>query len=501
MGNPLLRPYNWFKNKIAGEMMRISGTTYSTYKLDNSKVDYKLARELYQNKNDKYELGAAFVKPVINSTVGFMGVPHFTIEDETAQEVLNDFALENTSKMIRTHSNALKLGDCYIWITREKRVNPLYPERAERLIYNIIPPEEIEDIILDPITKEPTAYILKSKQEWTELDGTKRNCIITQKITAEERAIEINGDEPEGIESGTFPNTWGFIPIVHFKNEPDETMKYGQSDIEPIAPYIKAYHDVMLHALKGSKMHSTPKLKLTLKDVKSFLAHNYGIEDPVKFAKDGNSINLDGHEILFFQEGEDAEFIEATSSTGDANGLLKLLFYCIVDISETPEFVFGVHTPSALASVKEQMPIMVNKIKRKREQFTEQWQLLARMILAMSNLVTGQKFKDYTVALGWDEVDPRDDKALAETLNNITTALNTALMANIISEESAVDFLAQYIDTMAEYTSGDSEVVGEREKIMRTRRLRNRFRDHEGWVDEVKELDEALMGDDDGQEE
>ena len=39
-----------------------------------------------------------------------MGVPHFTIEDEEAQEVLDDFVLENTSKMIRTHSNALKLG-------------------------------------------------------------------------------------------------------------------------------------------------------------------------------------------------------------------------------------------------------------------------------------------------------------------------------------------------------------------------------------------------------
>ena len=195
----LLKPYHWFKRKAAGEMMRIRGTTYITYTLDNSKVDYKLARELYQNKNPKYELGAAFIKPVINSTVGFMGVPHFTIEDEDAQEVLDDFVLENTSKMIRTHSNALKLGDCYVWPTREKRENPLYPEKKERIIYNIIPPEEVEDIILDPITREPIAYILKSKHEWTELNGTKRSCTITQKITAEERIIEIVGDQPVSI--------------------------------------------------------------------------------------------------------------------------------------------------------------------------------------------------------------------------------------------------------------------------------------------------------------
>lgn len=494
----LLRPYHWFRRKVSGEMMRrITGSTYITYSLDDSKVDYKMARELYQNKNPKYELGAAFIKPVINSTVGFMGVPHFTIEDEDAQEVLDDFVLENTSKMIRTHSNALKLGDCYVWLTREKRENPLYPEKKERIIYNIIPPEEVEDIILDPITREPIAYILKSKHEWTELNGTKRSCTITQKITAEERTIEIVGDQPEGIEAGIFENPWGFIPIVHFKNEPDETMKYGQSDIEPIAPYVKAYHDVMLHALKGSKMHSTPKLKIKLKDVAEFLANNFGIEDPVKFAKEGGTINLDGHEILFFTEGEDAEFIEAKSATGDAKDLLKLIFYCVVDISETPEFIFGVHTPSALASVKEQMPIMVNKIRRKREQFAEQWQMMARMVLIMTGQAKGYKFTDYTVTLGWDEVDPRDDKTMSETLKNVAVALKTSLETDIISEESAVNFLAQYIDTMAEYTSNDPEVIGEREKIMRTRRLRNRFKDHEGWVDEIKEIDEALLGDED----
>lgn len=492
----MINPLAWIGRKIQGEMMRMKGSSYSTYQLDSSRVDYKMARELYQNKDDKRKLGAAFVKPIINSTVGFMGVPHFTIEDETAQMVLDDFAMENTSRMTMTHSNALKLGDCYIWITREKRHNPLYPEKKERLIYNIIPPEEVKDIILDPISKEPIAYILESVQEWEDLSGVKRRCTIKQKITAEMREVVLEGDQPEGIEPGETPNTWGFIPIVHFKNEPDETMKFGQSDIEPIEPYVKAYHDVMLHALQGSKMHSTPKLKLTLKDVAGFLANNFGVEDPIKFAKEEQSVNLDGHEILFFSEDEDAEFIEVKSATGDAKSLLKVLFYCIVDVSETPEFIFGVHTPSALASVKEQMPIMVNKIKRKREQFTEQWQTMARMVLAMSSISSGVKLKDHTVAIGWDEVDPRDDKALSETLKNVATALKTALEVDIISEESAVDFLSQFIDTMAEYSSTDPEVMGEREKIMRTRRLRNRFKDHEGWVDEVKAIDEALMGDD-----
>ena len=481
---------NLFK-KPTGEM-RTSGNASTTYKLDSSKVDYKLARELYQNKEQSYKLGAAFIKPIINSTVGFMGVPHFQIEDEEANSILEEFALENTSKMLKTHSDALKLGDCYIWLTREERENLLYPDKETRIVYNFIAPEEVKDIILDPTTKEPIAYILETDNEWSDLEGNNKKCKIKQAITAEKRIVEIEGDIPEGLLPGEYDNPWGFIPIVHFKNEPDDTLKYGQSDIESIEPYVRAYHDVMLHALKGSKMHSTPKLKMKLKDVASFLRNNFGVDDPVKFAREGGQINLDGHEILFLTDNEDAQFLEVKSSTGDAQVLLKLLFYCIVDISETPEFVFGVHTPSSLASTKEQMPIMVNKIRRKREQFTEQWQLMSRMLLVMSSNSTGHKYSSYDVVIGWDEINPKDEKESAETLEKICNSISKALDGGFISEEAAVNFLSQYIDTMGEYTSDDPEIVGEREKIIKTKMLRYRLDDVQGLDDENYDIQKEL---------
>lgn len=477
--------------KPTGEM-RTSGGSTGTYKLDSSKVEYELARSLYQNKHESYKLGAAFIKPIINSTTGFMGVPHFQIEDEEANAILESFALDNTSKMLKTHTDALKLGDCYVWLTREERQNPLYPDKPTRLIYNFIAPDEVKDIILDPTTNEPIAYILETDNEWTDIEGNKKKCKIKQAITAEERIIEVEGDMPEGLEAGSHPNIWGFVPIVHFKNEPDETLKYGQSEIEPIEPYVKAYHDVMLHALKGSKMHSTPKLQMKLKDVAGFLKNNFGVEDPIKFAKEGGKVNLDGHEILFLADGEDAQFLEVNSSTGDAQVLLKLLFYCIVDISETPEFVFGVHTPSSLASTKEQMPIMVNKIRRKREQFTEQWQLLSRMVLIMSSNSTGYKYSSYDVTIGWDEINPKDEKESAETLEKISNAISKALESGIISEESAVNFLSQYIDTIGDYISDNPEILGEREKIIKTKMLRYRMDDISGLNDEVDDIQKTI---------
>ena len=497
-------PLHWVRKKLdpIGEMLRVNPGSYSTsYKLDSSKVDYETARKLYRNEEDKYKLGAAFIKPVVNSIVGFMGVPSFLIEDEEAQQVLDDFMLENTSKMMMTHLEALKLGDCYVWITREEDRNPLYPEVENRIVYNIIPPEMVKDIQLNPTTGEPVAYILESKSEWEELDGSKRSCVIKQKLTKTVREIEVIGDIPPGIKPGKHPHNRGFIPIVHFKNERETTLKYGQSEIGPIEPYVKAYNDVMLHAMKGSKMHSTPKLKMKLKDITGFLYNNLGIDDPAKFAKEGGTINLDGQEIIFLGEDEDAEFIEVKSATGDAKILLKLLFYCIVDISETPEFIFGVHTPSALASVKEQMPIMINKIKRKREQFSEQWQLLARIVLAIESEARIQSFTTHSVTIGWDEIDPRDEEKVSKTLDNVTKSLKTSLDAGIISEESAVDYLGQYIDTMNSYITNNPETPGEREKIVRTRRLRNRLQDNDGWLDELLEIDENLAKDEEEDDE
>ncbi|MBZ4406573.1 phage portal protein, partial [Clostridioides difficile] len=141
---------------------------------------------------------------------------------------------------------------------------------------------------------------------------------------------------------------------------------------------------------------------------------------------------------------------------------------------------------------KEQMPIMVNKIRRKREQFTNSWQLLARMVLIMSSNSSGMKYSTYDVNIGWDEVNPRDDKELAETLEKVCSALDKALEGGFISEESTVNFLAQYIDTMSNYISDDPEIVGEREKIIKTKMLKYRLDDSQGLDDESNEIDKEI---------
>ncbi|MFD5022298.1 phage portal protein [Paenibacillus sp. NPDC058367] len=474
-------------DKVFGEMSKlrqglsglwgvVTGTLGGTYTLDSTRVDYAKARALYDNTEESYKIGAGFAKKIVNAPVGYMGLPEFKSSDEDAQKTLNDFMKKNESKAQRTHLNAIKEGDCFVWLTREEKKSKLFPENEVHIVYNIIPPEQVTRIDLDPLTGEVIQYVLESQHSWHDESGSKRTCKIRQRISAERRVIEIDGENPPNAEPGDHDNPWGFIPIVHFKNDGDETTEFGKSDLESVEPFLKIYHDVLLASVQGSKMHSTPRLKLKLKNVPAFLLNNFGVTDPKKFASSGGQLNLHGKEILLFQDDEDAGFIEAKSATGDAMALLEFVFYCIVSASETPEFVFGVHTPSSLSSVKEQMPIFIQKVERKRKSFADSWQMLARMVLSMtsqSGLVT---FDTFETSLVWETVDQRDSKDVAEELKTIVEALDKALAGGLISEPAAVEYLAYWVDTMHSY-EGSDDVEGEKDRILKTKLLLRRLED------------------------
>jgi hypothetical protein len=99
-------------------------------------------------------------------------------------------------------------------------------------------------------------------------------------------------------------NTFGFVNLWEVYNEYDVTLGGGQSDLEPIVPFIRAFHDVLLQTLQAHKYHSTPKLKFKLKDVGTFLRNNFPevLDDSGKITP-GASIKWAGREVLFCAAG------------------------------------------------------------------------------------------------------------------------------------------------------------------------------------------------------
>lgn len=501
MANILAR---WAR-RAQGEMSRLRMSSWffnvrnmysAPYSLNiEGHVDYRRARDLYYNRDDAYKLGAGFAKPIVNTLAGFMGTPTFQCDDERAQEALDDFCGTLTSIMQRVHQKNLIDGEVFLRLVNLPADTTLYPENRTRMRLGcvIIPPEQIPTggLEYDPVTHEYTAVTILTKNKWVDENGDVQEYSYRQRITRADVTTTIDGKAPEGIESKQEANHWGFIPIVHFRNEPDETELHGYSELEPIEPFLKAYNDVMIHAISGSKMHSTPKISFKLDDVKTFLQNNF--PQVVKDLQQGRqaTIDMNGKDLFLLRSDEDAKFVECASAIGDTATLLTFIFYCIIDTSEVPEFAFGVHIASSQASTKEQTPILVRRIDRKREQVENSWQMFARMALAMLSATTGTRFTSYASGVVWDAVMDKDQQADAQTLHSVTQALTMALGSNIISAESAVDYLARYVDTMNDYESKDGQ-PGEREKIEAGRLLNSPIPERAAQERQAQEIDEEL---------
>ena len=496
---------SYWMNKAQGEMSRLRMASWffnvhnmysAPYSLHiEGHVDYRRARDLYYNRDDSYKLGAGFAKPIVNTLSGFMGTPTFTCDDEGAQEDFDAFTSGLISIMQRVHQKNLVDGEVFLRLVNLKADTTLYPENKTktRLSCAIIPPEQIPTggLEYDPVTHEYTAVTILTKNKWIDQSGDKQEYTFRQRITPDEIVTTVEGKAPEGLESSQEANPWGFIPIVHFRNEPDETELHGYSELEPIEPFLKAYHDVMIHAISGSKMHSTPKVAFKVSDVAKFMQNNF--PQAFKDLKEGKqaSIDLQGKELFLLKNDEDAGFIECASAIGDTATLLQFIFYCIIDTSEVPEFAFGVHIASSQASTKEQSPILIRRISRKREQVEDSWKLFARMALAMLSRITGKAHKSYATEVTWDAVMDRDEQAAAQTLYSVTQALSLALSSNSISLQSAVDFLGRYIDTMEPWEGEDGK-EGEKERIEQTRLLNMPVEESYTQDQQIKSIDEEL---------
>lgn len=473
------------RNSTEGMFGRIRGTITGRYHLDTSKVDYDMARSLYDNTNDDYKLGSGFSRVIVNNRAAFMGVPKFTSTDKNAQFILDEFQEENKSNFTRVVVEMLRDGDCYVYVSKERPVeSELYPEKRNFVTLKFIDPKAVS-VISDPVTHEPKEYIVSQTIEWEDDYGNDMTAEVQQIHSVGQKETKlISGVLPPEMTEGIVKTGLSFIPIQHFKNSNTHAL-YGQSELEVVEPYLKVYHDVMLHAMEGSKMHSTPKLGLYLREQNDFKRNNF------PGAKPHEEVDLSGRDIFIFGDGERAEFIEPTSPTGAAKDLLKLIFYNIVDASETPEFVFGVHTPSSLSSVKEQMPILIRSIERKREHMTQAWQRLARIVLyLMGSMTMVKKPESYATDIIWDNIDYRTSEEISKELSYVVTAVTTAVGAGLMGKKSAVDYLSKMVDTMHPYDPEEGE--GEKERILQTEKERFNFPDSDNLSKEYGNLLEQL---------
>lgn len=454
--------WNWNLNPTLG----------GSYSLNTQKMKYELTRQLYYNTADKYKLGAGFAKPIINTAVGFCGLPYMLSEDPDAQDLLDAFMKRSKSHLITAQRNSFRDGDSYVRLMRIKNEDKLLFKGEETAIQAFLVSPDYVTIIPDPITGEAEKYIIKTPVEYTDEKGNSYSYVVLETITRDQRTIAYTGRSiPAELKdkNETLPNEWGFIPIVHFKNSAEPNELYGRSDLEVVEPFMKAYHDVMLQAMQSNKLNSNPKVRLKLEDVDRFLKHNF-TDVQIAEAKKTGKLDFD-KDVYLLNVNEEMGFVEVKSATGDAKTLLKFLFFCIVDASQTPEFSFGTAVQSSKASVSEQLVPLEKKIEMKRLELETFYQQLSRMLLAMTAKANAKTFTTYAVSFNWADVSPKNEEEAANILKTTVDALTSALDSMIISQDAAVDFLATLVPTMHQFLSEDKNILSEKERILQAQAL------------------------------
>lgn len=462
--------------RTTAKVLNLTGGAWAPYTLDSSQVDYELARNLYRNTADKYKLGAFAARPVINTCAGFMGVPRFKHVDESVDQVLEDQFGGWEGRLLRINRNAMRDGDQYarLWVAPD----PFTEELEYQL--GLVPPEWV-DAIKDPLTGSIMQAIIVHQAQWKD-KGIAMPYQIVETITRTRRTQEVVGFVPDHIKAALTvdqANVWGFVPLVHFKNEAEEYQVHGQSDLEPIEPFMRAYHDVAMNAVQGSRLFSRPKAAFALEDVNGFLQDNFS-ETEIKSGK----LNFAGKDLFFMKKGDTAHFITAETGVAGVTTLQKFLFFCMVDVSETPEFAFGTALSSSKASAETQMVPMARKIRRKRGMYAEPYTELASMFLAMRARKENAPLPTYKTTAEWEPLEVRNDVEVAKAVKDLIDGLVTGMESGLVSQPAAVEFLREFVPTMLPYVAPDGSKDGERERIAQTFAMLERIKDGQGMGDE-----------------
>lgn len=419
---------------------------YGAAQLQKTHVDYLLARSLYRNDNPAYSLGAGFVRPIVDLSVEYMALPQISGSTSEITTYLNECIHEFWAAHINeVYRDSLRDSKTVFRFRQPNILNPLVTE-SDRMHGRIesVPPELVE-FTFDPsdpemvekcVVHHEILFDTRSTTEITEgrLPSFEAHHIL--EIITPEKYEFWDATDNRQLESWGGSNKFKFVPLWPAYNEYSADLGGGQSDIEPVLPFITAFHDVLLQTLAAHKYHSTPKAMFNLKSVESFIANNFPevLDSETKRVKPGAKINWSGREVLFFESEENGGFIEARSVLGDSKTLLEFLIDCIAIAGEVPRWALlkdqGATEKDATVHPFDK------KIHRKRVNYTPTIQMMCKMALVAKNIAPE------TVKVIWPAIRLNDLAAKGQAIQQIVMALDTAKINHWVADDTVIEILA-----------------------------------------------------------
>ena len=385
-----------------------------------SKVAEDDYSQLDPEKLKQYYREEFFVKAITNISASFIFADGFSVksEDSEAQEILQKIWNDNLEEVQSAGRDASLFGNAYLFIGYNNGIDimTIFPGKVS-IIPNPIDIRDYKEILITHIINQDLQGVIQSK--------------ITTRLTPE--YIETYRDDKL---TEKHPNKIKEIPLIHIAYDRFAGELYGTGDItEATIKAIKAYSDTIEAARKNLKYHGTPTPVIITRDTEA-------AEKQIK--------NWDMNKALLLPEDSEAKFLESSRPFGELKDFLEILFYNIVILSETPEFLLGAHTPSSLASVKEQMHPIIRKTKRRQLIWKQALQDANRIILKLLELNEGYKFSTYETEVEFPEPYKKD-------LKDVVDSISKLVAAGIINEEQAKAIIDDYLPQLVEGENEDTD--------------------------------------------
>jgi hypothetical protein len=430
--------------------------------LQGTQVNYDFCRQLYSNQTEM-ALGSAFAKPIVDLQVGFMGMPRVATENDAETQFLNE-CIEKfwTDEIQQGFIAAIRDSKCVIRISKPDIFDPLMTlDEARHGVIEILPPERV-DIEYNPRNKRIIERaVIRHTMLFVDDEGDPASG--RDPVTQEHDVLEIIDRESykffdqtthewlTEMESG---NAAGFVPLLPAHNEWDAALQSGQSDLETVIPFIRAFHDVITQGLQAHGYHSTPKVVMNLEDVAPFIKNNFpdAVDPDTGELKQSAEISWRGREILFLQVNDKVQFLEAKSILGDTKILAEFLIDCICIASQTPEWAFmRVDSGSANSDRNAQTVPFVKKIERKRRNFNKVVQELCKMILVLNGQIPTRP------SVSWEVVRADDQVVTMQAFQQLVMGLEVARQRGEISDATYQNMLRGFLPVMGSNTNEKSE--------------------------------------------
>ena len=352
---------------------------------DYSKADAKTLRKAYHEN--------LFIKAIVNLSANFVfpAPPRVQCEDEQAQELLNTLYKNYYETFLSVARDASLTGDGFLKVVYNGKVDlvEVFPSKVV-----IIPsPLDLRDYERIEITYTP------------DINYSKDFLSVREIWDKEKVELYVNDKLYQRIEHGL-----GEIPVIHVAYNRFSNELYGSGDVNEAVFRLVQQYEKVLEAVVKSFVYLGKPIPV------------FYVENTEKLEELLSKTDLERLTGLFLGKEDKAEFLEPRNILKDAKDILELIFYNIVVLSETPEFLLGVHTPSSWASVKEQLHPIIRKTKRYQSIWKEKLKELNRIVLKYLEKFEGRKFATYETEIEFPEVEVKDVKDYAQALAQLTGA-------------------------------------------------------------------------------